>query len=267
MKNDDLYFRVARNIIAWREVWGPEYKKLHKEQNREDIINWGRAKLAPFLPEDQEVIPRERWDLEGLIGATEKQLCHPHYNELRDHLYDNFVPNSKTAIVMLCANKKPYSTQQYIKQYLKLSNQAKADFFILSNPGIIPISYDNHYPFRYYEWNETEETPEIKEQYVRVTKQRIQEWFDRFPYKAIVNMVRPGETLDALLDCNLRQSVHTVFSEENIRKIYDLYLERFGGSKGLLKFRMLGLTITKDLFKEQLLKAEEVIENERLFES
>jgi len=257
--NEDLYYKVAKNIIAWRQSWGPEYKKLHSEQNREDITKWGKDKLAPFLSEEDEVIPRDQWDLDGLVGATSKQLEHFSYTTMRKHLEENFKPKSNIAVVMLCANKKPYRTQQYIKQYYTICQKEGVDFFILSNPGVIPIDYDGHYPYRYYEWNETEETEEIKAKYTAVTRARIYRWFTQFKYKAIVNMVRPGETYDALIDCPIEQKKFTVFTDENIRKINDEYIDRFKGSTGLLKFRMLGLKRTKEMFLEELRKAKEEV--------
>ncbi|MFA5398247.1 MAG: DUF5591 domain-containing protein [Methanogenium sp.] len=252
----DLMYKLSYNILSFRmnspqkalynydKKWGKTFQDLTKE----DIISWGNSHLCEILKEENEIIPRKYWDLDGLRGATSKQLLHPHFDVMKDYFFQNFTPSSSTAVVMLCANKKPYSHNSTIKQYYKLSKQRNADFFILSNPGVIPIQYDNHYPFRWYEWNEYEETPEIKKLYYEVTKQRIEEWFNKFlQYKKVISVVRPGETSQAFLTSNIPQGRYNVFSEDNIKKITDVYLPKFK-TTGLLKTRLLSLSLTKDLF-------------------
>jgi predicted RNA-binding protein len=260
MTNEDLIFKLSYNILSFRmnspqkalyqyeKKWGRKFSDL----TREDIIDWGNKNLVKLLDADKEVIKREEWDLEGMKGATIKQLCHSHFNTMKDYFFSNFQPLSTTAVIMLCSNKKPYSANNTIKSFYKIATRYKADFFIVSNPGVIPISYDNYYPFRWYEWNEYEETPQIKELYYEVTMRRLEEWFTHFPYKKVVSVIRPGETCQAFIDSNLPlvEKCH-VFTKENIEKIHEKYLPIFK-TTGLLKTRILSLSMTKGIFEEFL---------------
>ena len=256
LTDNELLFKLSYNILSFRmdspqkalynydKKWGKKFSDLTET----DIINWGSKHLVPLLSPEKEIIPRNSWDLNGLKGATSKQLLHPHFDEMKQHFFQHYKPSSTTAVLMLCANKKPYSSNSTIKQFYKLSMQKGADFFIVSNPGIIPIQYDNHYPFRWYEWNEYEETPEVKQLYYTIIKNRIEEWFAFFStYNKIISVIRPGETANSFKDSNINQLKSYVFSEENIKKIYEEYLPKFK-TTGLLKTRILSLSLTKKCF-------------------
>ena len=254
--DEELLYKLSNNVLSFRmnspqkalynydKKWGKTFQEL----TREDIVSWGSKHLCKILEEEKEIIPRKDWDLQGMKGATSLQLLHPHFSIMKQYFFENFQPSSTTAVVMLCANKKPYSYNATIKQYYNLSKSHNADFFILSNPGVIPIAYDNYYPFRWYEWNEYEETPEIKELYYNTTKERIEEWFNKFSqYKKIISVIRPGETSQAFETSNIPQEKRFVFSKENIKSIQDVYLPKFK-TTGLLKTRMLSLSLTKECF-------------------
>ena len=253
--NEDLYYYVGCNIIQHRikraPAFGGRYIKFKpKLEDREFIIEWAKKKLYPFLPPEKEIIPRDQWDLDGLVGATEKQLFHPHFDIMRRHLYQCFRPKHSVAMFMLCSNKKPYFTNFLIKKYWKLIRE-KADLFVVSNPGIIPIEYSNYYPFRYYEWDETEETPEIKQLYTKAVYDRAQDWLLHFPtYKAFFSLIRPGETLDALMAITHPfKGYHILYPgwEEEWSQVYPQFITYHKGRRSfsLLKNRVLNLSYTQ----------------------
>lgn len=47
---------------------------------------------------------------------------------------------------------------------------------MISSPGVIPREFENYYPFNAYDWDEKEETEEIKERYIEVTAERIKKY-------------------------------------------------------------------------------------------
>ncbi|MCK9543661.1 MAG: DUF5591 domain-containing protein [Novosphingobium sp.] len=257
--DDELISFCAKKIIGHRKkrkalFTSPFYQKDHTD---DEVLEWGKKNLAPILEEGEEVIKRKDWDLQGLVGASEKQLLHPHFEVMKNYFFSNYNPQHDVAVVMLCANKKPYRTNFVINSYYKLAT-GKADFFILSNPGVIPAEYDNYYPFRWYEWPEDQETKEIKQLYTDVTKQRIEEWFNHFPYKKILCAVRPGETLTSFNDSNIPQEKYSLFEGDNWERLKIEALEaKFKGNVGLFKTRLLNLTLTHELFTQTLNKIAE----------
>jgi hypothetical protein len=199
--------------------------------------------LSLAVRPEEEVISKEDWDLEGLVGATEKQLLHPHFDIMWKYLKEHFRPKSNTAVMMLCSNKKPYSENAITKRFLIEARKQSADFFILSNPWVIPIEYDRHYPYLYYDWPEDEETAEIKLLYTRILREKIVEWFNHFTiYRKLISVVRIGETHDAFMQANLPQrNKIDILSEEHMKEIEREYLPVFKGSRGLMKTRLLSL--------------------------
>jgi len=262
ISDDDLIFRLANNIISHRKRNIAMFKSefYARDLSREEIIEWGKKKLAPLLPQAEEIISRDQWDLSGLKGATDKQLLHPHYVTMQKYfLNGNYQPKHNIAVLMLCANKKPYRDNFLIKRFYMLSKNT-ADFYILSNPGIIPIEYDNYYPFRWYEWNEKEEIPEIKQLYTEELRKRIEIWFNHFNnYKKIISIIRPGETHTAYLQSNIPQQKEDIFSENNMELLEQEYLiPIFRNNRGLFKTRLLNLKRVKEIFIKTLQSKETI---------
>lgn len=255
-KNEDsIYYYLGCSYLINKLMssitipFNNEYYKEILFSDKNKIIEWSKKEIFPILKEEKEIIKRENWNFKELQGATEKQLYNNDFDIIRNYLIQNFKPNSKVAILSLCSFKKPYSQQKVIKYYVNLTKQKGFDYFVLSNPGIIPIDYDNYYPFRYYNWNEAEETEEIKIKYEQFLQNRIEEWFNKFKeYTDIISIVRPGESYDALNKANIKQNKHLIFSEDFIQQINHNYLEKFKGNKGVLKARMMVLKDTSNKF-------------------
>jgi predicted RNA-binding protein len=49
---------------------------------------------------------------------------------------------------------------------------------MLSNTGLVPREFENHYPFNAYDWDEKQETEEIKKRYIEVTANRIKKYLE-----------------------------------------------------------------------------------------
>jgi predicted RNA-binding protein len=172
----------------------------------------------------KEIIDKERWDLEGLQGATENQLLHPHFEEAKNWFFNNYKPKSNIAVLTLCSETKPYHNSINLKHSYKICKVFNVDHIVVSNPGLIPIEYDSLYPFMYYNWPEKDETKELKELYTKVLRERIEEWFNYFSeYEYIISYVRFGETRDAINSLNIPQKIYDCFNEENIEKLKQHY--------------------------------------------
>jgi len=263
MTDDEVYYFLGKRKIEsiTKSNTAVPYEKIklwrtYDINNREFVINLAKQHLKPILPAEQEIIPRKEWDLEGLYGATEKQLLHPHFDRMIEHFARFYTPRHNIAVISLCASTKPYRENPYINWYWEKSKDF-ADYFIISNPGMIPIEYDNYYPYRYYGWPEYEETPEIKELYLNTIKKRLEIWFNLFygEYTNIISIIRPGESSDAFYQSNLSSAnKHFLFEQSYIDEMNKTYLDRFNGNTGLMKSRLLWLKPTKDRFCEILSK-------------
>ncbi len=257
-KEEDLYYILGRikieSVISGqggfytaKEISYYNNNLLPQIENRQVIADWAKANQFPILEEDKEIIKRENWDIKQLIGTIEKQLYHPHYYFIRNYFLKNFKPKSKIAVLFLCSATKPYSQNKQFKWFIDRYKN-KVDFYFISNPGIIPLEYDNYYPFRWYFWPENQETKEIKEKYIEITKERIENWFKIFnQYENIISLIKPGETYDALNLAEIRQEKHIIFTDEFMQEIENKWLFTFK-QIGLLKFRYLFLKITKERF-------------------
>lgn len=248
----EIYLRLARNTLGHKKsskvLSSKEVRAIETDQEYVDYI---RRKKPPILPDSEEVIKRKDWDLDGLVGASEKQVYHPHFEVLKQHFFETFRPKHKIAFCMLCSNAKPYYDSAMISGYMKAC-QGKADMYILSNPGVIPIEHSNMYPFRYYEWNETLETPESKAIYLQSVYDRTFEWFTHFHYDHLFCCIKPGETSDALArlgEEGLLQIPNVIDQAwlEMLLKIYPQFR-----NIGLVKMRSLNMKETKAKFHSML---------------
>lgn len=257
--DDDLKCYLAFHILQYRlnnstynrEKYIEKYLDNRLVLDEEACLKFFNKNLNPILSEKDEIIKRKDWDLPGLSGATTHQLYHFHYKIMLSYFMENYKPKHDVALITLCSSKKPYRDNRLINQFYKMCEN-KADVFVLSNPGIIPIEYDNYYPFRWYNWNEDEETLEIKKQYYEALKNRIEQWFNHFTqYKKIISVIRFGETRDAFYDSDIKQEKIDVWSSEIYDKILEEYMPTFK-VKGLLHSRYLNLIPVKDWVKEKL---------------
>lgn len=70
---------------------------------------------------------------------------------------------------------------------------------VISSPGVIPFEFNGFYPFNAYDWDESKETPEVMEEYIRINKERIENYLKSHEYKHYVAYFRSGsESYEAL---------------------------------------------------------------------
>ncbi len=117
-----------------------------------------------------------------LAGVGEEYLTHPYFEVWQDWLCRWYKPPEKrrTILFLSCAFKKPYSESETHKKIIEVLNESgkrgSIHEVMLSNAGVIPREFEDHYPFNDYDWSEKNETPEIRLRYVEVTGKRIGEY-------------------------------------------------------------------------------------------
>jgi hypothetical protein len=147
-----------------------------------DVVNrWNKNPRIEFDQETYRFTPSFPDDMrEGLKGVGEWYLTHPHFEVWQDYLLRWYNPPEGRILLFLpCANRKPYSLSMTHQGIIRVMNEIGRNRFhevMLSNAGIIPREFEEKYPFESYDWDESLETPKIKERYIDVTAERIEKY-------------------------------------------------------------------------------------------
>ena len=99
---------------------------------------------------DEKLIRKKEWvSSKGLHGSDELILNHPIMIKAQERIFQDFTPKNNIAFVSLCTSTRPYSKSRKWKKFIdEFSN---VDFIISSNGGVVPIEYENSYPYLTYD--------------------------------------------------------------------------------------------------------------------
>ena len=135
------------------------------------------------------LIPRKKWVPEKEIqGTDEMVLLHPMMEEAFQNILKLHRPKHKVALVSLCTSSRPYSTSRKWKEFQRRFGD-HADMIICSNGGIIPIEFENCYPYLTYDAHGQKKYDRL---YCQVVYRRLMEFFSIHQYERIVFNFRPG---------------------------------------------------------------------------
>jgi len=154
----------------WKYLSKKEFREITSEyaKNKKIELDEETFRFTPMFPEKKR-----------LNGVGEEYLTHPYFEVWQDYINRWYAPpESKRKLLFLpCAFKKPYSeseTHRSIICVLEKNNaRRRVHEVMISNAGVIPREFEDHYPFNAYDWDEALETKEIKERYIQVTAERI----------------------------------------------------------------------------------------------
>ena len=259
-----IYYKIGKYRFNWggnknrKETLIKKYN-ISKTDPRPGLIRYAKDTSAKILPDKDEVIHRDKWDLDGLNGETEFQLLHPDYWTLEQFILKDFKRKHDILTIFECSNIKPYS----YKSLFRTTWQKYAlwtDFACMSNPGVIPMEYSHFYQFRYDEWDHFAENDDIADKYCLVNAARFIHYIKELGYKHVLIVMQHPHTqklFDQLYNDNVENAkswLHIVtdshFHSENKRK----NLSKFNGSNGLLISRTMGLPYTFKSFERELAK-------------
>lgn len=134
------------------------------------------------------LIPKSEWVPEKQIqGAEVKTLYSPIIQKAFDRILEDFKPSHDVCLVSLCSSTRPYSKSRKWKKFKELYADS-CDLIICSNGGIIPIQYEECYPYMTYDAHGEKMYDEV---YIRITAQRLLKFFELKHYKKIVFNFRP----------------------------------------------------------------------------
>jgi len=156
----------------WNYLDKKEYDKITDKwkDNPKIELDYETFKFKPRFPQNMQ---------KKLRGVGEEYLTHPFFEVWQDYILRFYNPPDKKKILLFlpCSYKKPYSESRthraIINSIKETGNREIIHEVMISNAGIIPREFEDQYPFNAYDWEEKDETQEIKERYIQVTKERI----------------------------------------------------------------------------------------------
>ena len=158
---------------------------------RTKVVSWMKKEHEPLPKPSEELIPRSKWNIESLVGESERQVMIKDYHTCINEYFKKFKKEHDICVITQCSGKKPYYNN---KLYQSLVTKPYGEFIdnaSISSPGIVPWPISNLYPFRYDEWNRqseaTEELVDIYHKYILVNMCRFLRFQRKMKYKMIVS--------------------------------------------------------------------------------
>lgn len=135
------------------------------------------------------LIPKEEWvDESEIQGTDEMVLNHPMMERAFNRIVETFTPHHKIALVSLCTATRPYSKSRKWKKFIEKFSD-NADMIICSNGGIIPIEYEDCYPYLTYD---AHGMARYDKMYIQKIYERLMIFFTKHHYDVIVFNFRPS---------------------------------------------------------------------------
>ena len=220
--------------------------KVPAENNpkfRDAVISYVKRGLPGIMSADEELIHRDDWDFQGLTGASERQLMHPHYWSMMDYLSENHKKQRDILTVRECSVAKPYYNAITAKKFWN-KYRAFSDFGAQVSCGFAPYEMSKYYPYRYNEWNHLDETPDLSYKYALVSGKRFLKYIKGLGYKhVIVVMQGKGAQMgfDLMYEKNIegcRDWMHIITDDSFRSRFKSKYSDKYKNN-GLLVQRML----------------------------
>lgn len=109
---------------------------------------------------DEKLFSRNEWIEEQAIqGSAELIFNSPLMNTAQERILDQFTPKHPIAFISWCTSIRPYSKSPKWKTFQK--ELTGVDFLVASNAGMIPIEYENSYPYMTYDAHHEQEFDEF----------------------------------------------------------------------------------------------------------
>lgn len=203
----------------WNFLTKAEFEKITEKFKDNPMIELD-AETFKFVPKFPDELK------ENLRGVGEQFLTHPHYEVWQDYICRWFEVKKDVVLFLPCSHKKPYSESETHKSIIKILDKLKiykkVHQVMLSSAGVVPREFENYYPFTDYDWDERQETPEIKARYIEVTKNRLKKYLLSKNYRKIYCFLKyDSESYKALeLACGeLNLNFENLLTKENYERI------------------------------------------------
>lgn len=259
--NSSITNKEIWEYIAKKNIYGIEQAPCFKSETvkklesapLEEQIEYVKKRFRPLLPDKYEFIHRKDWlPFEELRGCNEKLLYHPLWEEVNKYIYENFQPCSSNLIIQQCSNQKPYiDNTNYKNKNLKLFEEGYCDL-VVNSICLVPIEFSIFYPFRHYDWNHSNEDPEINKKLWDLNISNIIKFINTFKYSKIL-LHSPYKEEFIYIFNNLKKYYK---NKIQIILVYDeeMYYQLNNGkrSKAILNIRYSDFKLIKDKIQKEL---------------
>lgn len=168
--------------IDWEPLSKEEFFELTKDWLVKPNVNYDvRRKEVP--PTWKAWIPRFS-DEEDIVGVSEEELVNSKYETWQKFLTQRYNPPENRSLLLFLPDSqtKPFSESELhmeIEEALaNLNLEETVHRIILSSPGVIPMEFEDYYPFDSYEWDPGNLDEEMKKRYVEVVKERVKKYIE-----------------------------------------------------------------------------------------
>lgn len=125
------------------------------------------------------IVPRGSWcELNEIQGKDPDVLRSPTINAAFDRIVAIHKPKHRIALISLCTSTRPYSISRKWGRYCKEFGGI-ADLIIWSNGGIVPIQYEDQFPFLNYDAHGEDQYDDL---YVAIGHERLMRFFTAHRY-------------------------------------------------------------------------------------
>lgn len=129
----------------------------------------------------------------GKITGELNVLKSPVFIEAFNTLLDIYTPKHDIAVFALCTQTKPFSKSMKWRGIIKIFGEI-ADLIICSSAGIIPLEYEDYYPFNNYDSHSGHEGSAWLSDYSKyLFKKRCEIFLTKFKWNKVVFLLDPYE--------------------------------------------------------------------------
>lgn len=176
--------KTQRKNIDGRIVhWIGTYKSADK------TINQGKETLTKLDQHD--------WNSNNKI-ATSEFYNTPAIKNSHKSILAKYTPKHKVALFSLCTSTRPYTNSMKWSKFYEFGFNEICDFIIISTGGVIPIEYEDCYPYLNYDALVDPVTGE--ETYFNVNSKKLDEFLRAHSYDYCVFLFKPGSRVYRLIE-------------------------------------------------------------------
>lgn len=208
-----------------------KWKPLNEEEFTDRVAEWKDHPQVTIEYENYYFIPKfPKEKQKDLRGCSIELLIHPHYRVWQEYIQKFYEkPKDKEVLLFLpCSYRKPYYKSRTHKEIYgaikETGREEEIHRVVVSNPGVIPVELSDNYPFNAYDWPEWEETPEIKEKYIEVNKERVKRYLKNHQYEKVIAYFKPdSETWQAVKKAGEETGIeiNNMLTEKTYAKVKD----------------------------------------------
>lgn len=129
----------------------------------------------------------------GKITGEENVLKSPVFEEAFNSVCRLYQPKHKIAVFSLCTQTKPFSSSMKWRGIIKIFG-SWADLIVCSSAGIIPLEFENCYPFNNYDSHSGHEGDESLSDYSKsLFEYRCKTFLTKFKWERVIFLLDPYE--------------------------------------------------------------------------